>query len=207
MQPERPEPADGEAAGSARREDPLRRIALIATAVLVPVLVALVVLVQVFGGGDSGGSGNGGVADVQDAPSAARADTSPLPVQTPPVTPAAQADCPALMTNLPLDLAGEQARPVDSASPYAYAWGDPAVVLVCGVDRPAGFDATAQIIQIQGVQWFVDDSRSDVTVWTAVDRPVFVQLSIPTSIDSGPAAVLSPVVAATLAFQQPQPAG
>jgi hypothetical protein len=170
----------------------------------VPVLVALVVLVRVLGNDDPD-SGDGGVASVQGTPSPQRADTAPLPVQVPPVTPEADASCPVLMTNLPVTLAGEQARPVDSDSPYAYAWGDPAVVLICGVDRPAGFDPTAQIIQIQGVQWFVDDSDPDVNVWTAVDRPVFVQVRIPSSIDSGPAALLSPIVAATLPFQTPQP--
>ena len=34
---------------------------------------------------------------------------------------------------------GEQSRRVQSDSPFAYAWGDPPVVLVCGVDRPAGY--------------------------------------------------------------------
>ena len=177
---------------------------MIATAILVPVLVALVVLVRVLGGNTSD-SGKGPVAEVQGAPSTQRSDSSPLPVQVPPVTPAAEANCPALMTNLPLSVSGEQARPVNSASPYAYAWGDPAVVLICGVDRPAGFDRTAQVIQIQGVQWFVDDSDPHVNVWTAVDRPVYVQVRIPSSIDSGPAAVLSPVIAAALPFQAPQP--
>jgi Protein of unknown function (DUF3515) len=172
----------------------------------VPVLVALVVLARVLGGDDdSGNSGDGGVASVQGTPSPQRADTTPLPVQVPPVTPAAGASCPLLMTNLPITLAGEQSRPVASDSPFAYAWGDPAVVLVCGVDRPARFDATAQIIQIQGVAWFVDDSDPDVNVWTAVDRPVFVQVSIPSSIDSGPATVLSPIIAASLPAQAPQP--
>jgi Protein of unknown function (DUF3515) len=173
------------------------------TAVLVPLVVLAVVLVRVLGGGDD--AGRDPVAEVEGSPTPARADTAPLPVQVPPVTPEADASCPALMGNLPLTLAQEQSRPVDSASPYAYAWGDPAVVLVCGVDRPAGFVATAGLIQIDGVQWYVDDSDPDTVVWTTVDRPVYVQVAIPSSVDSGPVAALSPVIGATLPYRDPQP--
>ena len=169
---------------------------------LVPVVVALVVLVRVLGGN---GTSDGRVAQVSGTPSPQREDLPPLPVDVPPVTPAADASCPALMSALPLDLTGEQSRPVQSASPFAYAWGDPPIVLVCGVDRPAGFDATASIIQIENVQWFVDTSNPDVVVWTAVDRPVYVQVTLPSSVDSAPVTLLSPVVAGALPAQEPQP--
>ncbi|WP_448627326.1 DUF3515 domain-containing protein [Geodermatophilus sp. URMC 64] len=172
---------------------------------LVPVVVAALVLVQVLGGGDDGGADGGPVAQVGGTPTPQRADLPPLPVDVPPVTPEADANCPALMGALPLELAGEPSRPVQSDSPFAYAWGDPAVVLVCGVDRPAGFVATASLIQINAVQWFVDDSDPDTVVWTTVDRPVYVQLTIPSSVDSGPATALSTLIATTLPAQDPQP--
>jgi hypothetical protein len=168
--------------------------------VLVPLVVAVVVLVRVLGG-----DGGGRVAEVEGTPAPQRENLPPVQVDVPPVTPQADAHCPALMGALPLDLAGEPSRPVRSDSPYAYAWGDPPVALVCGVDRPAGFDATASLIQIQGVQWFPDTSRPDVVVWTAVDRPVYVQVTLPSSVDSAPVTVLSPIVAATLPAQEPQP--
>jgi hypothetical protein len=167
-------------------------------------VVLAVVLVRVRGGGD-GDAGSGPVADISGTPAPQRSDAAPLPVQVPPVTPEAEANCPGLMGNLPLTLTGEQSRPVDSDTPFAYAWGDPAVVLVCGVDRPAGFVATAGLIQINGVQWYVDDSDPDTVVWTAVDRPVYVQVSIPSSVDSGPVAALSPIIGATLTARAPQP--
>ena len=49
-------------------------------------------------------------------------------------------------------------------------------MLVCGVDRPAGFTAGVSAIQINGVQWYVDTADPDTTVWTAVDRPVYVEV-------------------------------
>ena len=171
-----------------------------------PVVVAVVVLVRVLGGGGTGGS-SGTVADVSGTPSPQREDLSPLPVDVPPVTAEADAACPGLMSALPLELAGEKSRPVTSSSPFAYAWGDPPVVLVCGVDRPAGFVATSGLIQIDAVQWYVDDSDPDTVVWTAVDRSVYVRLSIPSSLDSASATELSDIIATALPAQQPQPGG
>jgi len=171
----------------------------------VPVVVAVVVLVRVLGGGDGGSSGN--VADVSGTPGPQRENLAPLPVDVPPVTAEADAACPGLMSALPLELAGERSRPVKSNSPFAYAWGDPAVVLVCGVDRPAGFVATSGLIQIDAVQWYVDDSDADTVVWTAVDRSVYVQLSIPSSLDSASATELSDIIAKTLPARPPQPGG
>ena len=57
------------------------------------------------------------------------------------------------------------------------------------------------------MQWYVDDADPDTVVWTAVDRPVYVQLSIPSSLDSASATELSDIIATALPAQQPQPGG
>jgi hypothetical protein len=168
----------------------------------VPVVVALVVLVNVLG---DDGQGDGGAAVVQSAPSTGREDLPVLPVEVPPVTPEADADCPALMSSLPVELAGEPSRRVQSDSPYAYAWGDPAIVLVCGVDRPAGYVVGVSAIQINGVQWYVDTDDPDTTVWTTIDRPVYVQISLPSSVDSAPVTALTTQIAQALPYRDPQP--
>ncbi|HEV7468269.1 MAG TPA: DUF3515 family protein, partial [Pseudonocardia sp.] len=124
----------------------MRRIALISTAVLVPLVVALAVLVNVLGGTAGTNGDSGGVAQLEGSTPPARENLPVLPVQVPPVTPEADASCPALMSTLPLELTGETSRRVQSDSPYAYAWGDPAIVLVCGVDRPAGYVAGVSAI-------------------------------------------------------------
>jgi Protein of unknown function (DUF3515) len=170
----------------------------------VPLVVALAVLVRVVGG--SGGSGDGDrAADVSGGASTGRGDLPVLPVTVPPVTPEADASCPALMSRLPLELSGEESRRVRSDSPYAYAWGDPPVVLVCGVDRPAGYVVGVSAIQINGVQWYVDTHDPDTTVWTTVDRPVYVQISLPSSVDSAPVTALTPQIAQALPYRDPQP--
>ncbi|WP_241038449.1 DUF3515 domain-containing protein [Blastococcus litoris] len=185
-------------------EDPLRRIALIAAAVLVPLVVGLVVLVNVLGGSDPADDGDG-PATVDGSTPAQREDLPVLPVEVPPATPEADASCPALMGTLPLELAGEPSRRVDSDTPYAYAWGDPATVLICGVDRPAGYVVGVSAIQINGVQWYVDTSDPDATVWTTVDRPVYVQITLPPEVDSAPVTALTPQIAAALPYREPQP--
>ncbi|UOY01491.1 DUF3515 domain-containing protein [Blastococcus sp. PRF04-17] len=109
------------------------------------------------------------------------------------------------MRLLPLELAGEQSRPVRSDSLFAYAWGDPPIVLVCGVDRPAGFVAGVGLIQIEGVQWYVDTSDPDTTVWTAVDRAVYLEMSLPASVDSAPVTQLAAEIAEALPYREPTP--
>ncbi len=166
----------------------------------------LVILANVLGNdaGDDDAAARG-PADIGGTAAPERAELPPLPVEVPPVTPESDEWCPAVMRTLPLELAGEQSRPVDSDSPFAYAWGEPPVVLVCGVDRPAGWVVGASAIQINGVQWHVDTSDPDTTVWTTVDRPVYVEVSLPAGVDSAPVTALTPGLAEALPYQEPDP--
>ena len=177
---------------------------------LLPVVVALLVLVNVLGGRDADDgtdhSEHGGAAEIEGSTPSERDDLPALPVEVPPVTPEADASCPAVMGVLPLDLTGEPSRRVQSDSPFAYAWGDPPIVLVCGVDRPAGFTVGTSATQINGVQWYVDTSDPDTTVWTTVDRPVYVQISLPATVDSAPVTALSTPIGQALPYRDPEPA-
>jgi len=164
--------------------------------------VALVVVVNVVGRSDAG---SGGVADVSGPTSSSRDELPVVTVQT--AAPSGDADvaCPVFVDSLPGQLVGEPPRRVKSTSPYVRAWGDPAVVLVCGVDRPTRFTVGAGLIQIDDVQWFVDTSDPKTVVWTAVDRPVYVQVRVPASTDSASVTELTSHIAATLPAQTPQP--
>jgi hypothetical protein len=166
-------------------------------------VVALLVLVNVVGG--SSGASSGGVADVSGPTSSSRDQLPIVTVQT--AAPSGDADvaCPVFVDSLPGQLVGETPRRVKSTSPYVRAWGAPAIVLVCGVDRPAGFTVGAGLIQIDDVQWFVDTSDPKTVVWTTVDRPVYVQVRVPASTDSASVTELTSHITATLPAQQPQP--
>lgn len=168
-------------------------------------MVVLIVLVNVLGDEPGGDAGN--PASVGGTPTPERADLPVLPVDVPPVTAEAQEHCPAVMSGLPLELTGERSRRVDSDTLFAYAWGEPPIVLVCGVDRPEGFVVGTGTIQINGVQWYVDTSDPGSTVWTTVDRPVNVQVTVPPDTDSAPVTVLSTRIAEALPYVEPQPGG
>ena len=171
-----------------------------------PVVAALLVLVNVLGRGDDTGEDGAAVADVSGTTSAPRGDLPPVQVDTPEVTPAADLACPVLMQQLPLELAGESSRMVASDTPFAYAWGDPPVVLVCGVAPPAGFVVGVQGIVINGVEWFVDTSDPDTVLWTTVDRNVPVQMQVPASTDSALVTAASTIIATAIPFTEPTPA-
>jgi hypothetical protein len=179
----------------------MRRAALAVAVLVVPLLVVLLVLANRSDDGEGDAP-----ARVSGPATTARADLPPLDVPVPPVTPEADAACPRLMTDLPIELAGLESRRVRSDTPYAYAWGEPPVVLRCGVERPAGFvRGGPQLFTLSGVSWFVDETDPDQYVWTVVDRPVYVELTVPADVDSGPANALGPLITAALPHQEPRP--
>jgi hypothetical protein len=173
--------------------------------VLVPLVVVALVLVNVLRPDDA--RTGGPVAEVSGTTSSPRDDLPVLDVDTPDVTPTADLACPVLMQQLPNELAGLPSRMVRSDSPYAYAWGDPAVVLICGAAPPAGYVVGAGTLVVSGVEWFVDTSDPDAVVWTTVDRTVPVQVRVPADQDSAGPTALSPVIANALPYTQPVPAG
>jgi hypothetical protein len=181
----------------------LRRAALVATAVAVPVVVALLVLANVLrpDADDAGAP----VAEIDGTTAAPRGDLPPVPVDTPEVTPAADLACPVLMGQLPLELAGETSRMVQSDTPFAYAWGEPPVVLVCGVAPPAGYVVGSGTLLISGVEWFVDTSDPETVVWTTVDRNVPVEVRVPASSDSASVTALGPIIGTALPYTEPAP--
>ncbi|MCG7593910.1 DUF3515 domain-containing protein [Mycobacterium sp. PSTR-4-N] len=135
---------------------------------------------------------------------------APTPVALSAV-PAPRADgpeCAGLIEKLPDQLGDYRRAPlVDPAPAGAAAWqrddgGEP-LVLRCGVQRPADFVVGAPLTVVDAVSWFrVQDSGqpsdTDRATWFAVDRPVYVALTLPSG--SGPDAIqtVSTALAETL---------
>jgi hypothetical protein len=135
-------------------------------------------------------------------------------------------ECQTLLGALPEQLGDYRRAPTAQPTPAgAAAWqadaDDEPVILRCGVDRPADFIVGAPIQVVDPVQWFrvgedrageagvgedrageagVGDDRAGDgrTTWYAVDRPVYVALTLPQG--SGPTAIqqISEVVAESL---------
>jgi hypothetical protein len=157
-----------------------------------------VLLAIAFAGG-LGTSSSDTTAPVTTQPSA----LPPTVVSPPPDNPAAQPACTKLLTALPTRLAGlDQRRIVPATSPYVLAWGDPAVVLRCGVDRPATFVATSTVFNASSVGkarvYWLPVNQPTKNVFTTIDRSVYIEVTVPTAYPQPPLAPLSDAVASVL---------
>ena len=88
-----------------------------------------------------------------------------------------------MIRHLPPTVSGQVRRRVTPGDSLGAAWGDPAIVLRCGVPRPSGFTPTSQCQTANGVDWYVDpaafaDQSTDV-VLTTVFRTPAVEVSVP----------------------------
>jgi Protein of unknown function (DUF3515) len=101
----------------------------------------------------------------------------------PPPSPARPiaAVCRVLHGALPARLDGRSAAPVTPKSPLTAAWGDPAVVLRCGVGRPPSLRATSELIEINGVRWFLHETDKTYD-FTTYGRAAYVSVLVPKSV-------------------------
>ncbi|WP_072687520.1 DUF3515 domain-containing protein [Rhodococcus marinonascens] len=174
----------------AERKNP----ALIATAVALPVALVIGIIVAAMIAGRS--------------PAKESVSLGPVPAPS-----AGSADCATLMAGLP-DALGDYTRAelTEPAPEATAAWqpaeGEP-LVLRCGLDRPAEFDQAAALQVINGVQWFEISGESagiEASSWFAVDRGVYVALTVPTGVGPTPLQDISDAVAAALPEQPLDPA-
>lgn len=158
---------------------------MIATAIAVPVTVLLAFLLSAGHTGDT----------AKPAPS-----ESVLPAVSVPAPPApddaTQAACVKVFAKLPVQLGGLSPRRTDTDSSFVAAWGNPAVVVRCGVARSEVFGTpeAAQLVEVNSVLWQPDPQR-DRTVYTTVDRGVAIDVTVPAGADQ-PLPLLAPAVSA-----------
>ena len=134
----------------------------------------------------------------------------PVAIVSVPAPQADSADCRALVDALPEQLGDFQRAPAaDPAPPAAAAWrttpDGEAVILRCGLDRPAEFVLGSPLQVVDAVSWFeiADQGRS---TWFAVDRPVYVALTLPAGSGPTPIQEISRLIAKTLPAKAVDPA-
>ena len=93
--------------------------------------------------------------------------------------------CEQLVAGLP-DRVGDLPQRRTTGNPLGAAWGDPAVVLRCGVETPDDFTPTSVCQDIDGVLWFVPegqiaDQGADVVATTMATLPR-VEVAIPAEL-------------------------
>lgn len=135
----------------------------------------------------------------------------PVEVDVPELTKSEQSMCDALAADLP-DTFAEQARTeIEPTNAPAAAYGDPAIVVTCGVATPTGFDLTAACETADGVGFYIpdeqyDDQELDVTLTAAGYLPR-VQATIPAQYRPNAVAAamsaLAPLVKAHLTLVEP----
>ncbi|MEO7263011.1 MAG: DUF3515 family protein [Jatrophihabitantaceae bacterium] len=171
---------------------------MIASAIAVPVTVLLAFLLS---------------AGHSDAPRPAPS-SSVLPAVTVPAPPkpdtATEVACVKVFAKLPVRLGELAPRRTATDSSFVAAWGDPAVLVRCGVAKPAifGTPEAAQLVEVNSVLWQPDPQR-DRTVYTTVDRSVYLDVTVPAGADqplpllAAAVSALPPVCTATDAAGNP----
>lgn len=151
----------------------------------------------------------------------------PIAISTVPAPRAESPECGALIGALPDQLGDYQRAPVvEPTPPGTAAWqsdaGGEALILRCGLDRPAEFVVGAPLQMVDAVQWFrvgetaagapgagetgAGETGAGRSTWFAVDRPVYVALTLPAGSGPTPIQRLSAAIAETLPKQPIDPA-
>jgi hypothetical protein len=104
-------------------------------------------------------------------------------VDPPDLTGAQQRTCTTLVDALPQQVDGADRRAVEPTDAPAAAWGDPPIVLRCGVPMPEEFDEFATCQETNGVGWFIPDEEitgePTAVTMTTIGRDVNVEVELP----------------------------
>ena len=108
---------------------------------------------------------------------------------------AADPGCARVAALLPKTLLKQSRRPTQPSSPALAAWGDPAIILRCGVQSPGA--STDHCETVNGIDWIVR-SLSDGEDFTTFGRTPAVQVLVPSHYAPEEFALtgLSPAIAA-----------
>ncbi|MDQ3096511.1 MAG: DUF3515 domain-containing protein [Actinomycetota bacterium] len=121
--------------------------------------------------------------------------SSPVALDPPDVDTDTAAACRALVDGLPETVDGQDARSVEPDDTLTAAWGDPAITLRCGVERPRRLQPTSFCFVVNDVGWYAEDDRGTLdgnappqgdVVFTTIGRSPYVEITVPPE-DSRPA--------------------
>ena len=138
-------------------------------------------------------------------PAHSHAPGQPLPPVTasaPPQAAKFTAQCTKVLQKLPVQLHGLKPRIVHTTpdTPFVVAWGDPPVILRCGVDRPASLHPGSSTLYLSatghGGPFFDVRHEGGAEVWTTVDRAVYIAIAVPVQYASGPVPALARAIEA-----------
>ena len=86
--------------------------------------------------------------------------------------------CRRLADQLPQTVDAAERRAVSPDSPYVAAWGEPPIVLRCGVAKPAALQPTSELVTVNGVDW-LPEPQEDGYRFTTTGRKAYVEVWVP----------------------------
>ncbi|MFF1839225.1 DUF3515 domain-containing protein [Streptomyces sp. NPDC058231] len=122
-------------------------------------------------------------------------------ITVPTPTPEVAAYCRALHKELPQTVAGKHRDDSGPKSELTADWGDGAIVLRCGVDRPAKMDdPMAKGSQANGVNWLLEQRENAGPRFTTTYRKAYVEVTLSAAYahDATPLAAFAAAVKKTV---------
>lgn len=113
--------------------------------------------------------------------------------------------CRSLVAALPDSVVDAGTREVSPDDGLVAAWGDPAIVLRCGVDRPDQLEPTSYCFAVNDVGWFAEsdgkpldgtEQPTSTVVFTTIGRRPYVEVTVPPDDSRSPVDPLTDVAAA-----------
>ena len=104
-----------------------------------------------------------------------------------PTDPGTTASCRSLMQELPNRVLDQTSTPVDSDR--VAAWGDPRVVLRCGIQEPSALRPTSRCDDVDGIGWFTQ-KRDGGQVFSTIGRDPDVSVEVPSGYDAAGGALI-----------------
>lgn len=101
---------------------------------------------------------------------------SGLSVDAYPTEPGTAVNCKGLFADVPLTVGGQDGRRVKDKN--ASAWGDPPIILRCGVEKPEDLGPAARCDIVADIGWFTE-STSDGYLFTTIGRDYHVSVEVP----------------------------
>ncbi|MGW2523290.1 DUF3515 domain-containing protein [Streptomyces sp. NPDC001617] len=88
--------------------------------------------------------------------------------------------CKDLDKALPSKVDGQDRRDPTPASALTAGWGNPAIILRCGVERPSKMnDPEADGVEVNGVGWLLEKQKDGSFRFTTTLRKAYVEVTIP----------------------------
>ncbi|MET1060794.1 MAG: DUF3515 domain-containing protein [Nocardioides sp.] len=109
--------------------------------------------------------------------------TGAVEIDSPDVDAETRSACARFLDVVPEKVSGERQRQTEPNDALGAAWGDPPIVVTCGVDMPEDFDEFSPCEEVDGVGWFIPEEAythpDDIVSITTIGWSPAVRIEVP----------------------------